>query len=100
MALNKPPINTLADTIAVKGWFNDVYKELNSGILVPGGGVITAPVFPSRRNLLVNGDFMINQRVPTPNTIIASTGAGTQWTLDRWGITNPAGVQWVVQSPM
>lgn len=100
MTLNKPPINTLADTIAVKGWFNDVYKELNSGILVPGGGVATAPVFPSRRNLLVNGDFMINQRVPTPNTNMNSTGAGTQWTVDRWAITAPANQQQVTQALM
>lgn len=100
MTLNKPPINTLADTIAVKGWFNDVYKELNSGILVPGGGVFSTPVFPSRRNLLVNGDFMINQRVPTPNTNMNSTGAGTQWTVDRWAITAPANQQQVTQALM
>lgn len=88
MALNKPPINTQADSIAVKGWFTDVYKELNSGILVPRGGVITAPIFPSRRNLLVNGDFMINQRQGT----FYSATSSLVWTLDRWGLSGSGGV--------
>lgn len=100
MALNKPPINTTADTIAVKGWFTDVYKELKSGILIPGGGSFSTPFYPGRRNLLVNGDFMINQRVPTVGTAIPSTAAGTQWTLDRWAITAPANQQVITQALM
>lgn len=100
MALNKPPINTTADTIAVKGWFTDVYKELKSGILIPGGGSFSTPFYPSRRNLLVNGDFMINQRVPTVGTVMSSTAAATQWTLDRWAIAAPFQQQVITQALM
>jgi hypothetical protein len=85
MALNKPPINTTADSIAGKGWLNDLYTYTQSGILIPGGGSQPAPISSSRRNLVVNGDMMISQRGP-----VVGNGFATSWGMDRWAITNAA----------
>ena len=41
----------------------------------------------SRRNLVVNGDMLINQRFPADNSAIASDGSAPQWFMDRWAIT-------------
>src|SRR5574337_136222 len=49
----------------------------------------------SRRNLIVNGDMLINQRFPAAGSGMTSDGSSPQWFNDRWAITAPAGEQFI-----
>lgn len=93
--LGKPPVFVEdASDWAYKKWFNDVYRYSQSGILIPDGGQLSLPVFPThRRNLVMNGDFQVWQR----GTSVAALGTSPQWTADRWAIAASIGVQTIAK---
>jgi hypothetical protein len=92
--LRPPPINVDANDWAFKKWFNDVYQWSSGGILIPAGLSSTStaslsPLYPGRRNALINGSFQIWQR----GTSHTSTGTTPQYTADRWAISRASSIQ-------
>lgn len=76
--LTPPPTNVDANDWAFKKWFKDIYQYSQGGVLIPSTEL--TPIYPSRRNFLINGDFSIWQR----GTSFVLPAATFTYTADRW----------------
>lgn len=85
----RPPIQVEdTSTWVWKKWFNDLWRWSDGGVLVPSAPLnnteapTVLPLYPQRRNLLMNGAFQVWQR----GSSISNSGSGTDYACDRWAI--------------
>lgn len=83
----RPPIQVEnTSTWVWKKWFNDLWRWSDGGILVPTGvphnseAPSVLPIYPLRRNILINGSFQVWQR----GTSIANPAGTVTYACDRW----------------